>query len=308
MPEWGFQSVNLKFREYLPIAQAPTWPWTSQMVDASTKSPRGRCRVIERPWWFKTKSQLQWRIFTAGISACLWLLTHTHPVNPPSEPSLSNQAGRHGGALIAQASFLSSTATAQCPIQQSLQPRTFLFRKSWSFGSFSPTTTWAAIYDCSQWICWKWTECPRRKQDILSCHWPDGSQLERDCTFGVEQEARAIRRLGFDLVAFFWCVSMSSLHVFALAYLGSAGIMPALLQEIVSVYPLLSPPNLTAHVSNRVCNALALLQCVASHTETRQLFLNGWYIVLSSDFNSRSSFCFYSSHPSFPLSFSKYDI
>ncbi len=53
------------------------------------------------------------------------------------------------------------------------------------------------------------------------------------------------------------------------------GIMPALLQEIVSVYPLLSPPNLTAHVSNRVCNALALLQCVASHPETRQLFLNG---------------------------------
>jgi CCR4-NOT transcription complex subunit 9 len=51
--------------------------------------------------------------------------------------------------------------------------------------------------------------------------------------------------------------------------------MPTLLQEIVAVYPLLSPPNLTAHVSNRVCNALALLQCVASHPETRQLFLNG---------------------------------
>lgn len=58
--------------------------------------------------------------------------------------------------------------------------------------------------------------------------------------------------------------------------------MPALLQEIVSVYPLLSPPNLTAHVSNRVCNALALLQCVASHSETRQLFLNG--MVPSFDF------------------------
>ena len=56
---------------------------------------------------------------------------------------------------------------------------------------------------------------------------------------------------------------------------GRAGIMPILLQEIVSVYPLLSPPNLTAHVSNRVCNALALLQCVASHSDTRQLFLNG---------------------------------
>ena len=57
-----------------------------------------------------------------------------------------------------------------------------------------------------------------------------------------------------------------------------SGIMPILLQEIISVYPLLSPPNLTAHVSNRVCNALALLQCVASHSETRQLFLNGTFI------------------------------
>lgn len=51
--------------------------------------------------------------------------------------------------------------------------------------------------------------------------------------------------------------------------------MAALLQEIVAVYPLLYPPGLTAHASNRVCNALALLQCVASHSETRQLFLTG---------------------------------
>lgn len=53
------------------------------------------------------------------------------------------------------------------------------------------------------------------------------------------------------------------------------GIMSALLLEIVNVYPALSPPSLTAHASNRVCNALALLQCVASHSETRSLFLNG---------------------------------
>lgn len=49
--------------------------------------------------------------------------------------------------------------------------------------------------------------------------------------------------------------------------------MSCLLQEIVTVYPLLSPPSLTANASNRVCNALALLQCVASHNETRGLFL-----------------------------------
>jgi len=33
-----------------------------------------------------------------------------------------------------------------------------------------------------------------------------------------------------------------------------------LFQEIVSIYPVLSPPNLTPAQSNRVCNALALLQ------------------------------------------------
>ena len=54
-----------------------------------------------------------------------------------------------------------------------------------------------------------------------------------------------------------------------------SGIMSSLLLEIVNVYPALSPPSLTAHSSNRVCNALALLQCVASHADTRSLFLNG---------------------------------
>ncbi|OCL01629.1 cell differentiation protein rcd1 [Glonium stellatum] len=54
----------------------------------------------------------------------------------------------------------------------------------------------------------------------------------------------------------------------------SFGVMASLLQEIISVYPLLNPSQLTAAASNRVCNALALLQCVASHTETRALFLS----------------------------------
>lgn len=49
----------------------------------------------------------------------------------------------------------------------------------------------------------------------------------------------------------------------------SFGTMTALLQEIISVYPALSPPTLTPQASNRVCNALALLQCVASHAETK---------------------------------------
>ncbi|KAG0207425.1 Cell differentiation protein rcd1 [Mortierella sp. GBA30] len=60
----------------------------------------------------------------------------------------------------------------------------------------------------------------------------------------------------------------------ALVLWHSYGVMSALLQEIVAVYPLLVPSGLTAHASNRVCNALALLQCVASHPDTRGLFLN----------------------------------
>lgn len=53
----------------------------------------------------------------------------------------------------------------------------------------------------------------------------------------------------------------------------SYGTVAALLQEIVAIYPLLFPPNLSANASNRASNALALLQCVASHAETRPLFL-----------------------------------
>lgn len=53
----------------------------------------------------------------------------------------------------------------------------------------------------------------------------------------------------------------------------SFGTIAALLQEIISVYPTIHPPTLNAHQSNRVCNALALLQCVASHSQTRRVFL-----------------------------------
>lgn len=53
----------------------------------------------------------------------------------------------------------------------------------------------------------------------------------------------------------------------------SFGTMAALLQEIVGIYPSLAPPSLSPAASNRVCNALALLQCVASHPDTRALFL-----------------------------------
>lgn len=55
----------------------------------------------------------------------------------------------------------------------------------------------------------------------------------------------------------------------------SFGTISALLQEILSIYPMLSPPTLSPHASNRVCNALALLQCVASHHETKSKLMNG---------------------------------
>lgn len=59
----------------------------------------------------------------------------------------------------------------------------------------------------------------------------------------------------------------------ALVLWESQGVVTVLLQEIVSVYPLLSPPQLTMAASNKLCNALALLQCIASHDVTRTAFL-----------------------------------
>nr|ACO14704.1 Cell differentiation protein RCD1 homolog [Caligus clemensi] len=53
----------------------------------------------------------------------------------------------------------------------------------------------------------------------------------------------------------------------------SYGSIASLLQEIISIYPYINPPTLSAQLSNRVCNALALLQCVASHPDTRKEFI-----------------------------------
>ncbi|KAM3381318.1 CCR4-NOT transcription complex subunit 9 [Capsicum galapagoense] len=54
----------------------------------------------------------------------------------------------------------------------------------------------------------------------------------------------------------------------------SFGTSVVLLQERISIFPFLSPPNLTLAQSNRVCNVLALLQCVASHPDTRMPLLS----------------------------------
>lgn len=65
--------------------------------------------------------------------------------------------------------------------------------------------------------------------------------------------------------------------------------MPTLVQEIIAVYPLLLPPSLTAQASNRVCNALALMQCIASHNDTRPLFLQAQIPLLLYPFLNTTS-------------------
>lgn len=63
----------------------------------------------------------------------------------------------------------------------------------------------------------------------------------------------------------------------AIVVWSSFGVMTSLLNEIISVYPMLQPQLLTSQLSNRVCNALVLLQCVASHSETKHLFLQAHF-------------------------------
>lgn len=60
----------------------------------------------------------------------------------------------------------------------------------------------------------------------------------------------------------------------------SFGTMAALLQEVITIYPSIMPASLSAAQSNRVCNALALMQCVASHKETRGPFLQGIILII----------------------------
>ena len=59
----------------------------------------------------------------------------------------------------------------------------------------------------------------------------------------------------------------------ALTLWHATGVIILLLDEITLAYSLLYPPTLTIAQSNRVCNALALLQCVASHPETRMCLI-----------------------------------
>ncbi|KAL6636803.1 hypothetical protein ACP70R_024375 [Stipagrostis hirtigluma subsp. patula] len=79
------------------------------------------------------------------------------------------------------------------------------------------------------------------------------------------------------------CLELSKMREFfqdlAPLLWNSFGTMAALLQEIVSIYPSLLPPTLSSPASNRVCNALALLQTVASHPETRAKFLRAEIVV-----------------------------
>lgn len=73
----------------------------------------------------------------------------------------------------------------------------------------------------------------------------------------------------------------------------SCGTISVLIQEIVEIYPYLTSnanaADLTPNASNRVCNSLALLQCVASHPDTRPLFLRARLPLLLFPFLNTSS-------------------
>ncbi|KAL6843712.1 hypothetical protein ACP4OV_026283 [Aristida adscensionis] len=93
-------------------------------------------------------------------------------------------------------------------------------------------------------------------------------QLRENALLELSKKKRDIPRSCPAAVALFWhnCCATPA-HLVCLATWQHV-------QEIVSIYPALSPPTLSPGASNRVCNALALLQCVASHPDTRILFLN----------------------------------
>ena len=111
----------------------------------------------------------------------------------------------------------------------------------------------------------------------------------------------------FGKAAHFLCVRAAQTNKQANAC--PSGVMTSLMQEIISVYNLLNPSQLTAAASNRVCNALALLQCVASHNDTRTLFLNGARPpLLPYIYKDNADSVCYSAYPTIPLPVSQYDL
>lgn len=78
-----------------------------------------------------------------------------------------------------------------------------------------------------------------------------------------------------DLAIQLWDAFGTCLIVLSYYFNGYVGVVAVLLQEVIGIYNLLSPPALTSQASTRVCNALALMQCLASHDATRPSFLQG---------------------------------
>lgn len=70
------------------------------------------------------------------------------------------------------------------------------------------------------------------------------------------------------------CKKRESFSDLAIYIWYSPGVVTALLQEIISTYQLLAPPNLNEHSSSKAYNVLALFQCIAAHPDTRPYFLN----------------------------------
>lgn len=107
-----------------------------------------------------------------------------------------------------------------------------------------------------------------------------------------------------DLAVLLWDSFGRHIDVYIVPYLTCGlGVVAVLLQEVISIYSLLSPPALTSQASTRVCNALALMQSIASHEETRHAFLQGNQLL--SDVISN---CFSQSpNSALPLSMPEYD-
>lgn len=70
----------------------------------------------------------------------------------------------------------------------------------------------------------------------------------------------------------------------------SVGTIAVLIQEIISVYHLISSPRFTIQASNRVCNVLALIQSLATHPDTRKQFIKGNILNYWNSWHHRGAF------------------
>lgn len=112
-----------------------------------------------------------------------------------------------------------------------------------------------------------WSQYPTQTQSQMIARRKSNEEMiewVNELTTNPKERGKALQAL---------CVKREQISDLAIRLWTTPGTMTVLLSEIISTYPYIAANNYNIPQSNRVCNVLALLQCVAGHDQTRKAFI-----------------------------------